>query len=94
MRGVAWSQDPERIEEARDAAASHELASMLHGLGSEKDLICVASGRVIRKDRDVTIRCRRCRHLMIDSELDISRDPVTGIVQRMHHCPLCHCDLK
>lgn len=69
---------------------------MLQGIDSEKDMICVASGRTIPKGKDgkftaQTLRCKRCRHHMIVGELRVQGGKQSS-AQRTT-CPLCHAQL-
>lgn len=94
-------QDPSDISEARSGTALGESTDPLHGISSEKDMLCMASGRVIKKDKhgsalQATQRCKRCRHQFIAEELpnfmqlqvasgDGSPPRRDGAI-----CPLCH----
>ena len=73
--------DPRNIRETGGKVKSTGnpmMDAMLDDLGGTKETLCVASGRSI-KERDVTVRCKTCKHVMISGE----------IMQRMT-CPLCH----
>lgn len=53
---------------------------MLDDLGKSKDLVCVASGKIVGDLPHV--RCKVCRHPILSSE-------ARGLVA----CPLCHAAL-
>jgi hypothetical protein len=89
-------QDPDDISEACAGPALGEQGDLLQGISSEQDLICVASGRVVKKDAggkmaERTRRCRRCRHHMLVDELGASKPG--GAAEALQHCPLCHAHL-
>lgn len=78
------------MTEARSGRELGGRGDMLAGLSSEKDSLCVASGRVIRRQDDgafaqPTLRCRTCRHHMIASQL-----PAPPKAPAAATCPLCH----
>ena len=78
------------MTEARSVQDLGARGDMLAGISSEKDSLCVASGRVIRRQEDGTfaqrtLRCRTCRHHMIASEL-----PPPPKAPAAATCPLCH----
>jgi hypothetical protein len=92
----AHLQDPADISEARAGPVSGDDGDLLHGISSEKDMLCVASGCVIAKQADgqfavLTQRCRRCRHHMIVDALKRSAQSrsADGL-----SCPLCHGKLQ
>jgi hypothetical protein len=90
-------QDPDEINEARSVADLGEGADMLEGIGSEKDSICVASGRVIKRQADgtcqqPTLQCRICRHHVLVCELG-PIDSTSRVQKPLAHCPLCHSQL-
>jgi WD repeat-containing protein 35 len=90
---LASVQDPADISEARVTSLLSDAASLLNGISSEKDLICVATGRVIKSASDEaladnTTRCHRCWHHSIVAQ------PPHGQTTRREvasmQCPLCH----
>lgn len=81
-------QDPAEINEAQTPTAGAETEQLLAGLTSEKDMICMSSGRVIKGRKhapESTLRCGRCRHQMLSSELE---QATTADASPL--CPLCH----
>ncbi|KAF8068393.1 Wdr35 [Scenedesmus sp. PABB004] len=77
--------DPASLAEGRDAgggaAAGREARAqhegLLDDLASDKDQVCVASGKAVRDAP--AVRCRTCKHAAIVTELAGQRA-----------CPLCH----
>lgn len=89
-------QDPDEINEARGVDLG-EGGDMLEGISSEKDSICVASGRVIKRHADgtcqqPTLQCCTCRHHMLVSELGLLQSDAR-VQEPVLNCPLCHAQL-
>ena len=81
-------QDPEDINEEQGDTSAPDSEYMLAGLTNEKDLICMTSGRVIKGRKQPssvssTVRCTRCRHQMLSTELKCTHASSSL-------CPLCH----
>lgn len=80
-----WLQDPNDVCEARYLQGGDTDSQLLDGISSEKDTICVASGRVIQKpqgdDTEAVLRCRRCHHDMLMEAVDM---------KQLRFCLLCH----
>lgn len=78
-------QDPGDICEAQHMQAGDAASHLLDGLSSEKDTVCVASGRVVKSVQggglESVLRCRRCRHDMLLETVD---------TKRLRICSLCH----
>ena len=95
-------QDPSDISEAHSSSVLADEGDALHGISSEKDTLCMASGRVIKKDKQgaalqATQRCKCCRHHSIVDELPAfvqlhgaGESPRQRAAAR---CPLCHAAL-
>jgi DNA-directed RNA polymerase subunit RPC12/RpoP len=82
-------QDPAAINEVATHAAGTET-SLLAGLTSEKDMICMLSGRVIKGRKhsaENTVRCGRCRHQILIGEIGQTAKNDSML------CPLCHAQL-
>ena len=85
MASPIVAQDPSEVCEARITHGSDISSHLLEGISSEKDSVCIASGRVIQNhrggDMEETLRCRRCRHYMLMEIVD---------GKRLRVCTLCH----
>lgn len=82
-------QDPNDICEARYLSSGDAASHFLDGISSDKDTICIASGRVIQQshagDPEAVLRCPRCRHEMLVEAIDS---------KHLKHCPLCHAEIS